>query len=343
MRPPQRILLIGHSNVGDAVLASPVVEALHQRFPDAELTVMVGERAKIVYAHDGRIRHVVNLSAFGEGIGRVRMAWFVWRYRPDVLVDLRQTILPLLWRPWRALRYFWPVPRDVRSMKHRHLWRMQRQLASMFSGAGQYPGEAFRRDEARRHPTLWIAPKVEAELDRQLGRWRIDPSRPLVVMSTGGRNESRKWYPDRYAAVADRLIEELEVEVALTGEPSDAPIVDAMVEGMRHRAHNLVGLTSLAQLAALMRRAALVIAQDSGGLQVAGASGARILAVFGASDERKYGPTRDDDHVVRRRLFCTPCEQSLCRYNHECMRFISADEMFAVARDMLKTAVSNQR
>ena len=121
------MLLIGHSNVGDAVLASPVVEALHQRFPDAELTVMVGERAKIVYAHDGRIRHVVNLSAFGEGIGRVRMAWFVWRYRPDVLVDLRQTILPLLWRPWRALRYFWPVPRDVRSMKHRHLWRMQRQ------------------------------------------------------------------------------------------------------------------------------------------------------------------------------------------------------------------------
>ena len=104
---------------------------------------------------------------------------------------------------------------------------------------------------------------------------------------------------------------------------------------MRQRAHSAASLTTLRQLGALMERAALVITNDSASLHVAGAVGAPVLAIFGPTDARKYGPTGPKARVIRRRLFCAPCEQAQCRFSHECMRFIPADEVVAAATELL--------
>ena len=104
---------------------------------------------------------------------------------------------------------------------------------------------------------------------------------------------------------------------------------------MRHHAHNAVGSTTIQQLAALMQRARLVITNDSASLHLACAAGAPVLALFGPTDPRKYGPTGARDEVIQRRLFCVPCEHALCRFHHECMRFISAEEVCSTAKRML--------
>ena len=64
-------------------------------------------------------------------------------------------------------------------------------------------------------------------------------------------------------------------------------------------------------------------------------TGAPTVALFGPMDETKYGPTGARDRVIRRRLVCAPCEQALCRFHHECMRFISVDEVCAAASALL--------
>ena len=87
-----------------------------------------------------------------------------------------------------------------------------------------------------------------------------------------------------------------------------------------------------------LQRAALVLSNDSASLHLASAVGAPTVAVFGPTDERKYGPTAPRSRVVRRRLFCSPCEQALCRFSHECMRFIGADEVYDAAKRLLLEA-----
>jgi heptosyltransferase-2 len=84
-----------------------------------------------------------------------------------------------------------------------------------------------------------------------------------------------------------------------------------------------------------MRRARLVVTNDSASLHVASAAGAPVVAIFGPTDERKYGPTGERGRVVRRRLFCSPCERALCRFHHECMAFVTVDEVFRAAQDVL--------
>ena len=322
MSAPTRILVIGLSNIGDAVLMSPVIQILSERYPDAELTLLVGERARVVFDGDPRVHQLVTADRFEGALGRLRQIAWLRRAHPDVLIDLRHTALPLLWRPWWAWRYFRPVPSSVVHMRDRHLWRLRMQDPQAINGA-------------ERAPSLWIAPEDRAHAQRLLKRWSVEASKPLVIVCAGARSHTKRWYADRFAQVADRLIAEQGVEVVLTGEPDEAPIVHEVLGAMQQRAHSAASLTTLRQVAALMERAALVITNDSASLHVASSVGAPVIALFGPTDARKYGPRGPRSRVIRRRLFCAPCEQSLCRFSHECMRFISIDEVVTAARELL--------
>ena len=327
MKSIQRILVIGLSNVGDAVLMSPEIEQLHQTFPDARVTLWLGERAEAVFADDPRVQELVCLDDYEGFWGHLRLVQRLRQTRPDLVVDLRHTAWPLLWKPWRCLRYVWPFRSSTRHMRDQHLVTLHRQAGDLVHGMATRAAADL--------PSLWIAPKDRAAIDTLLARWGVVASKPLVVMCPGARSHIKRWYAERFAAVADRLIDEAGVELILTGEPDESSIAQEIVGVMRQRAHSAVGRTTLRQVAALMQRAALVITNDSASLHVACAVRAPVLALFGPTDPCKYGPTGPADRVLQRRLFCVPCEQAQCRFHHECMRFISTEEVYETARQML--------
>lgn len=324
MKHASRIFVIGLSNIGDAILMSPVIERLHRGYPHARLTLLIGERARGVFVHDPRIHQLVCLEDEGGWMAYVRLWQLLWTTHPDLIVDLRTTILPLLWRPWRILRYFWPVPRHVTHMRARHLWKLLRQAPSL------------RLAPEENGCAVWVAPEERTAAEQLMRRWGLDPAKPLVLVCPGARSHIKRWDAEPFAQLADRLIEELGVELIFAGEPDEAPIIAQILTTMRHRAHNAVGHTTIRHLAALMQRARLVMTNDSAALHLACAMQAPVLALFGPTDPRKYGPTGPRDRVIQRTLFCAPCEHAQCRFHHECMRFITADEVYRAAKEMLE-------
>ncbi len=328
MSAPKRILVIGLSNVGDAVLMSPVIAVLHAAYPVAQLALVVGERARGLFARDPRVTTLLTMDEGGKRWRRLKLLWWLWGYAPDLLIDLRQTLLPVAWKPWRLWRYLQPMPAGLSHRRDRHLWRLRSQ-----SGRALPPPPEG--------PPIWIAPEDAASVDRMLQHRGLNGAR-LVVICPGARSHTKRWYSDRFAALADRLIQETGVEVILTGEPDEAPIVEEVMGAMRRRAHSAVGSTTLPQLAALMQRASLVITNDSASLHLAGAVGAPVVALFGPTDSRKYGPTSPRSRVIHRRLFCAPCEQALCRFHHECMRFIHADEVVDAAKSLMQPGARSE-
>jgi len=326
-RAPGKILVIGLSNVGDGVLMSPVIARLAEGYPQARVTVLVGERARALFAGDPRVHELMMLEEFAGWSGRLRLIGLLWRMRPALLIDLRHTALPLVWKPWRCWRYVWPVPKHLH-MRERHLWRLKIQGGSKLQAPSSKPTPL--------PPAIWISPEDQRQVTTLASRWGLAGGKPLVIICPGARSHTKRWYTDRFAAVADGLIEEAGAEVVLTGEPEESEIIHDVMAGMRRRAHSAVGCTTIRQLAALMQQARLVITNDSASLHVAGAVGAPVLALFGPTDPRKYGPTGGRDRVVQRRLFCVPCEKSLCRYTHECMRFIQAEDVLSAAKAMLR-------
>lgn len=320
----KRILVIGPSNIGDGILIADVVARVRDRFPEAYLALVVGQRASVVFDGDPRIQALLDTDSNDSPWGRIKLAAKLWRYQPHILVDLRSTLYPLLLKPFVIWRYLLKPPTSMLHMRARHLWKLKAQVPGIGRAAAGHLG------------AIGWSPKDAAAVEALKRRWGLGPGSCFAVFCPGARSHIKRWTAEGFARVADRLIQEAQVQVIFSGEPEEKPIIEEIQQQMARRSYTAVGLATIRQLAALMSQASLVITNDSASLHLASAVGAPTVAVFGPTDPDKYGPTAPLNRVVRRQLFCSPCEAALCRFSHECMRFISADEVFAAASQLLE-------
>lgn len=329
----KRLLVIGPSNIGDGILISDCIAALHHRYPKAHTVLVVGARAQTVFAEDPRIQTLVNTEDYGSVFGRLRLAFSLWKYQPHIVVDLRSTAFPFLLKPWSAWRYALIPPKSIEHMRDRHLWKLRRQV----------PGDMtvpVRTGESP--PSIWLSPRDYTQVEQLWRRWALDKKRPLVVICPGARSHIKRWLAEGFAEVADRLIIEQGVQVVFLGEPQEEPIIQDVLGRMKQRATSAVGLTTVRQAGVFMKRARLVITNDSASLHLASSLDVPTLAIFGPTDAKKYGPTASRHRTLHRQLFCSPCETALCQYNHECMRFIPSEEVYKAASELLSSSQVTQ-
>ncbi len=109
---------------------------------------------------------------------------------------------------------------------------------------------------------------------------------------------------------------------------------------MKTKPLDLLGKTNIRELACLIGKSRLLVTNDSAPVHVGSAVGASILAFFGPTDEKKYGPvTKAASTVLRKKLDCAPCEVAECanKENPEgCLRDITVDEAFRAVRKLLE-------
>lgn len=327
----RRILIIGPSNIGDALLMGEVIAAAAEYDPDAQLILVVGERAQTLFADDPRVSILLNTDAFDSPLGRLHLALRLWRLRPQLIIDLRHTVYPMLLKPWLILRYLRRPPALLRHMRDRYRWLLRVQAPSI-----------AQRLQGLSSPWLYFSSKDKSQAEHLWGRWQLDGQKVLVMICPGARSHIKRWEATGFAKVADRLIEECRVEIIFSGEPEEEPVVSEILSLMTHRAHSAVGLTTIRQVGLLMQRVSLVVTNDSASLHLASVLQVPTVAIFGPTDPTKYGPTARQSRTIHRRLFCSPCEQSLCTFHHECMRFVRSEEVYEAAAELLGT-LNNER
>jgi ADP-heptose:LPS heptosyltransferase len=155
-------------------------------------------------------------------------------------------------------------------------------------------------------------------------------------MSPGAKSPIKKWGQDAFALVADRLKTECGTDIVFIGADNDKDTVAGVMAKTKRNHHSFAGKTNIRQLASLIKRSRLIITNDSAPLHIGCAVGAKVLAIFGPTNPKRYGPTGEFDLVVSGKLHCSPCEKAQCEYAHECMKQISAEEVFDNAKIMVE-------
>ena len=131
---------------------------------------------------------------------------------------------------------------------------------------------------------------------------------------------AKRWLPQRFAALADRLIKERGAQVLLVGGPDDGPVAAAITDGMRQEPCDLTGQLTFGELGALLERCDLFIGNDTGAMHLAVAVGAPVVAIFGPSDPRMYGPYGENSVALWHDVGCNPCLLR-GRWDATCSRF----------------------
>jgi len=313
----KRILVITLSNVGDVILTMPVIATLAGQFPTARIDVVVGPRGKEIFEKDPRIAKLMIYDKHCSLKEKARLQIRLKKLKYDLVADLRNTVLPLLIGAKFRTATIQSFPKSIVHRKDRHLHRL-RSLGIEESA----PSYIYIPEEDDRHAVSLL---------KEAG-----PGERTVVVNPGAKSHLKRWTADGFAKLCDMLIGDCAARVILVGLGEDAKVVDEIVSKMNRKAVNFVNRTNIRQLASLLKHSDLLITNDSAPLHIGCAVGVKVLAVFGPTDPKKYGPTGEFDTVVNKKLSCSPCEKAACALNYECMRLITPEEIFDSAKMMLE-------
>lgn len=314
----KRMLVITLSNIGDIILTTPVIRTLSKEFPLSRIDVMVGPNGKDIFSKDPRIFKLIIYDKHTSIIDKRRLQLKLKKLKYDLVVDLKNTAFPILLMPKFRTSSMQTFPKSIVHKREKHLHRL-------------YP---LGIRDVKEEPYIFI-PEDDKQYIKDLIR-SCGITDPMVVINPGAKSHLKRWTPEGFAEVADKLVSESKASVIFIGLGGDSEIVNDVTRRMKSKYYNFTNKTNVRQLAALLGMSKLVLTNDSAPLHLGCAVGARVLAIFGPTDPKKYGPTGELDSVISKKLFCSPCESAVCKYNHECMKLISADEVYDSAKMMVE-------
>ncbi len=134
----------------------------------------------------------------------------------------------------------------------------------------------------------------------------------LVVLHPGARWPSKLWPAAAWAQLGDWLSREHGLRVAITGSAADQRLAADILAQMQEPALSLAGRTTLPELAAVLRRARLMVTTDTGAMHLAAALETPVAALFGPTAPWRTGPFGAGHQIVRLGLDCSPCFQRRC-------------------------------
>ena len=309
--------MISLSNVGDIILTLPVLSVLKKEFPLSAIDVMAGPNGREIFRNHSFAAAFIEYNKFAKLREKQGLIRNLRKNRYDLIVDLRNSLLPLLIGSRYRTAVMQPVSKRGPHKKQQHLLRLKK----------------LGLDIDNAPFCFYISGKEKEFVSGLLSS--LDIKRPFVVVSPGAKSHIKRWTKEGFGAVCDRIINELGLDVLMVGDAQDKKIIAGIAALMKCKAVDLSGRLNLRQLGALIERAKLLITNDSAPMHIGASLGAKTLAIFGPTDPKKYGPTHDGSVVIRKELSCAPCETAQCRENYECMKLISADEVFNAAKGLL--------
>ena len=147
----------------------------------------------------------------------------------------------------------------------------------------------------------------------------------------------RRWAPERFARVADRLIKTYNAQVIIFGGKQEISLAERVASLMKKNPIIAAGKTTLGETAALIERCNLFITNDSGLMHIACAVKTPVVAIFGPTDYRKTGPYSINSAIIRKNLPCSPCYQRgkvKCK-ELDCFKLITVEEVLEAAERVL--------
>jgi len=338
----ERIVFIKLDHIGDAVMASPILRALKDWAPAADITVIARPQSAEYFRLLPGVSRVVTAdvpwirpdsSSLANFRACLALARTIRSGHYDLAVDLRyhnrldSLLLSMCGARWRlgfdighlgfGLTHRARMPRTGHEVE---------KMAGALKGAG-IPVKAL--------DTLFpVSPAAARASAKKLGTSR---GRKLVAFHPGAGNAIKRWMPERFSAVAQELVQRSGVQVVLLGGPGERELGSSIASAVgRKNLVDLRGKLSLSEMAGVLSRCRLFVGNDGGPAHVAGAVGTPSLIVFsGTSVAADWAPRGKRVQIIEKWVPCKPCYSTTCPYGQGCLRKVGVEEVVTLAGKLL--------
>jgi lipopolysaccharide heptosyltransferase I len=336
--PARRIVLIKPSALGDIVQTLPVLTALRRRYPQAHISWLVNHNyAGLLHGHpdlDEVLPFDRGATRFGLWKATVSYARFLRDFRArrfDLVIDLQGLLRSGLFTAASA------APRRVG-------------LSSAREGAAWFYTDVVRvADFSAIHAVdrYWLVAEalgaggpIEFRLPvRDAERAWVDGAigdcpRPWLAFGVGSRWVTKRWPPEHFAELARRAQARFGGTVLFAGGTDETDLAQATGQMLAGPWRNLSGRTTLPQLAALLARADVMVANDTGPLHLAAALGRPIVAPYTCTRVALNGPYGQAGCAVETRVPCAGSYVKTCP-RLDCMAELTPQRLWPILESIL--------
>lgn len=338
-----RLLIVRRSSLGDIVNTLPTLVALRRGFPQAYIAWLVDRRFREVLEGHPALDEIIDMHrhSLGQVLGLLgearRVGRELRRRKFDIVLDLQGLLKS------GVMAYLSGAPRRLTFDDE------QRELNQFFTNERvkvNFHTRAVRRFlqmaeylHCATEPVEFEFPIAEVHqqwADGFLAENEMDVARPLIGLNVGASAAHRLWPVEHFARLAEMLQVAGHLQTVILSGADEVDIARRIQQLAEVDLVSAAGQTNIKQLAALLRRCAVVVSSDTGPLHIAIAVGTPVVGLYGSPDPDKTGPFGENNTVLTADLLCSPCvNRPTCR-DFACMKQIRPDRVVEAVLSLLQ-------
>lgn len=333
-----KILIRGTNWIGDAILTLPAVAAVRATYPKAHIAMLVKPWVADIYRLFSDLDEIIIYeNKFDNPAGVLRLARTLKQKKFDAAILLQNAIEAAIIALAAGIPLRAGYDSDARGLLLTHPVRRTREVKKVHQT--DYYLEMVKALGCLSVPKeMHMETKINVlEARNILSKFVPDADKAIIGIAPGATyGPAKKWFPERFAEVADRLAQKFSAQVIVMGGKSDDETAREVQKTAESKLINLAGKTTLREAIYLISRCRLFISNDSGLMHVAGALNVPTIAVFGSTNPTTTSPVGRNSVIVRHDVPCSPCLKKTCPTDFRCMRLVSVEDVLKVAQNLLR-------
>jgi predicted lipopolysaccharide heptosyltransferase III len=343
----KRILVIKLRYIGDTVLTTPLLKVLKSGVPGSRIDVLVYDDSQEVLVGNPFVDRVWTLNH-----ARARKSlWYSLTFMGRLRGQGYHTVVDLTNNDRSSLfTFFTGAPMRIGFVSGR--WFRTRicytEVIDSLLGQGHAVDHHLKVAELLglpaedRHPHIQVSVEAQKRVEAKLIEMGFDWNQPFVLIYPGARRWYKRWPPEQFSALADRISHHFQMSAVFCGGKEDVAISESIRGQMVSEALDVTGRLSLSEFAALIQRAACLVGNDAAPIHIATAVKTPTISLFGPTDWRVWAPRRELDRVIAAEFPCMPCGHSKpdCHLGENyCMSTIDLEDVWNALQDSLSRSL----
>lgn len=348
-----KILILQLQHLGDSLVFTPALRAIRKAFPEAKLDMMVNKISYEVFKKNPNVD------------GFYKVDYWLWGFREKRYFRFLKSLINVVKQVRRENYDCVILCINQQSFKYSliaFLTGIRCRIGFNIGNRGFLNTIKVPFDEKKSYIqcNLDLAQMLGASLDGSYLEFPIDKTDEeyiesllqeeginekdvLIGIHASSKQQANLWFIERWAELADKLIQALNAKVVFTGTKAEEGYIAPIFARMEHEVLSLVGKTSLTQLASFAKKCRLFISLGTGPWHIAASTQTPIVTIMSSQDlPHRWGHHLPFEYILSKNVPCSSCLKEHCE-TRECMRLITVDEVMDVCVGLLSRAEESAR
>jgi heptosyltransferase-2 len=322
------VLIISLKRVGDVILSLPTFRAIKESLPKSQVTVFADSYTKDILDRIPYIDAVVPYGKDSSFLKKTKQVRKLSYNSFDLAVDLTcdYTFEGALWTWLSGAKFRVGYDTWKRGLLfHRPVKPIKGAIHAIDEILNVVQSIGLETEDKNLKIT---ASKEAIDTVKKFLQDKDAKSNTLLIgIHPGGYYPTQRWLAERFAEVADKLIEKHKARIVLIGGAKEKKIIHQITTHMANQSLVFFDQT-LGDLLALLQSCHLLICNNSGPLHMATALGTLTVSTMGPTLPERWWPQGEEHIVIRKDLPCMPCNEGRCRLKTlDCMELITVEDM----------------